>query len=220
MHVAVGLHPLLRREIPFHCVASRSNRRREQEQTVRIDWVLAAAEVVFVQRGFRGASVTEIARRADVALATLYKIFPSKEALFAAVMTRRMEGFLAQLRAASAVGTPRVRLQRFVEAMFVYFVDRGEVFRMYLAATHGFPWHIRSRLGERAAAGYRELVGVVEGMCRQALPPRGRSTAHATALAVVGTLNALLSDWIQAPRRRGAAIVAAEAWTVVGRLLP
>ena len=201
-------------------MASRSSARREQEQTVRLDWILAAAEAVFVQRGFRGASITDIARRADVALATLYKIFPSKEAVFAGVMERRMDGFLSQLRSASAVGTPRVRLQRFVEAMFVYFVDRGELFRMYLAATHGFPWHIRSRLGERAAAGYRDLVAEVEALCRQALSARSRRTAHATALAIVGTLNALLSDWIQAPRRRSAAKVAAEAWAVVGRLLP
>lgn len=198
----------------------RSTTRREQEQTLRLDWVLGAAEAVFLEHGFGRAGVVEIARRAEVALGTLYKTFPSKEDLFAGVIERRMDGFLLHLREASREGVPRVRLERLVHAMFGYFLRRGDLFRMYLAATHGFPWHLRSRLGERAVMGYHALVAEVEGICRLALPPRSRRTAHATALAVVGTLNAILGDWIKHPRGRSNAAVAAEAWAVVGRLVP
>jgi len=201
-------------------VQQRSTGRRQQEQTVRLDWVLGAAEAVFLERGFSGAGVAEIARRAEVALATLYKTFPSKDDLFAGVIERRMDGFLGHLREASAEGTPRVRLERLVHAMFSYFLQRGDLFRMYVAATHGFPWHLRSRLGARAVAGYHGLIAEVEAICRRALPPKSRRSAHATALAVVGTLNAILDDWIAHPRGRSNAAIAAEAWTVVGRLIP
>jgi len=201
-------------------VQPRSSRRRQQEQTVRLDWVLGAAEAVFLERGFGGAGVAEIAKRAEVALATLYKTFPSKEELFAGVIERRMDGFLGHVRAASADGTPRVRLERLVRAMFAYFLQRGDLFRMYVAATHGFPWHLRSRLGARAVTGYHALIDEVEAICRRALPARSRRSAHATALAVVGTLNAILGDWVEHPRGRSNDAVASEAWAVVGRLIP
>lgn len=199
---------------------SRSTNRRRQEQTFRLDWVLGAAEKVFLQRGFEGAGVAEIAKRAEVALATLYKTFPSKADLFAGVIERRMDGFLGHVRAASGDGAPRDRLEQLVRAMFAYFLQRGDLFRMYVAATHGFPWHIRSRLGARAVTGYHALVAEVEAICRPALPRRSRRTSHATALAVVGTLNAILGDWIAHPRGRTNERVATEAWAVVGRLIP
>lgn len=173
-----------------------------------------------MERGFVGAGVAEIARRGEVALGTLYKLFPSKDELLAGVVERRMDGFLGHVRAASAEGSPRVRLERLVRGTFAYFVHRGDLFRMYLAATHGFPWQLQSRLGESAAAHYRELVAEVEAICRLALPARSRHTARATALAAVGTLNAVLGDWIEHPRRRSSAAVADEAWAVVGRLVP
>jgi AcrR family transcriptional regulator len=199
---------------------STTTSRRQQEQTMRLDWVLRAAEAVFLERGYGGAGMVEIAKRAEVALGTLYKTFPGKDDLFAGVIERRMDGFLDHVRAASTDGSPRVRLERLVRGMFDYFLQRGDLFRMYVAATHGFPWHLRSRLGERAVTGYHALVAEVEGICRLALAGRSRRTAHATALAVVGTLNAVLGDWVESPRGRSNATVASEAWAVVGRLVP
>lgn len=44
--------------------------------------IIRAAEDIFLEKGFRLASVDEIAERADVTKRTLYKHFPSKLALF------------------------------------------------------------------------------------------------------------------------------------------
>ena len=40
--------------------------RRQQEQTRRLDWVLRAAEAVFLERGYGGAGMVEIAKRAGL----------------------------------------------------------------------------------------------------------------------------------------------------------
>ncbi len=48
--------------------------------------ILAAARGVFAMRGFHGAATAEIAAAADCSEPTLYKHFPSKHALFAAVI--------------------------------------------------------------------------------------------------------------------------------------
>ena len=52
--------------------------------------ILDAAETVFLERGFDGASVDEIADVARAGKPTIYARFPGKEALFVAVMARKV----------------------------------------------------------------------------------------------------------------------------------
>lgn len=56
-----------------------------QKTEVR-DRIQAAALEVFAERGFRGATMPEIATRAGVAAANIYRYYENKEALFAAVI--------------------------------------------------------------------------------------------------------------------------------------
>ena len=53
--------------------------------------VLIAAESLFLRSGYGDTSMQAVATRAGVAKATVYSNFPNKEALFAAVVTRRAE---------------------------------------------------------------------------------------------------------------------------------
>ena len=60
--------------------------------------VLAAAEAVFAERGVE-AGVPEVAERAGVGKATVYRSFPTKEHLIAAVALARLEDFERRVRA-------------------------------------------------------------------------------------------------------------------------
>ena len=59
--------------------------------------VVAAARAVFAERGLE-ASVPEVAARAGVGKATVYRSFPSKEHLIAAVVVDRLEDFERRAR--------------------------------------------------------------------------------------------------------------------------
>jgi AcrR family transcriptional regulator len=61
---------------------------RDTEQSRR-DRILDAAEHVFAESGFAGASLRDIVREARVNLATVYYYFDSKEGLMEAVLKRR-----------------------------------------------------------------------------------------------------------------------------------
>lgn len=52
--------------------------------------ILDAAAKVFLDRGFEGATIDEIAEEARAGKPTIYARFPSKEALFSAVMARKI----------------------------------------------------------------------------------------------------------------------------------
>lgn len=69
------------------------------------DKILAAAKEVFAEKGL-SAGVDAIAQRAGVGTGTLYRHFPSKEALIAAVFERRLEEIVAFAEEALAVDDP------------------------------------------------------------------------------------------------------------------
>lgn len=71
--------------------------------------VLAAAEQVFAELGL-SAPVEEIARRAGVGMGTLFRHFPSKEALAIAVLDGMHEGLNEHFRHALEVENPRKAL--------------------------------------------------------------------------------------------------------------
>ncbi len=60
--------------------------RKRMQGPKRKQAILKAARPLFAQNGFHGTSVRDIARAADVSEALLYKHFPSKEALYDAML--------------------------------------------------------------------------------------------------------------------------------------
>jgi AcrR family transcriptional regulator len=59
------------------------------EVAVRAENLLGVATEVFLEQGFKGASMSEIARRAGASKQTLYARYPSKAVLFAALVERK-----------------------------------------------------------------------------------------------------------------------------------
>jgi AcrR family transcriptional regulator len=171
--------------------------RRERERAFRNRLILEAAEEVFAARGFQGASIEEIAARADIAIATLYKLFGSKETIFAALVEHRQDEFLDQVGTIARAGsTPQLQIERLVEAVFRYFDHHQAAFRIYLGTTHGFHWHIRSSLGERSFAKYEEILklfaSLVQAAMQQGACAADRDPARLAA-AAMGVLNGLLT---------------------------
>lgn len=69
-----------------------------------------------------GVPIDEIARRAGVGPGTLYRHFPTKEALFMAVAVKRIEASIAQARGLATQDDP-------AEALFQYLRGLGAQFR-------------------------------------------------------------------------------------------
>jgi AcrR family transcriptional regulator len=72
---------------------------RSDEETIAI--ILEAARHEFSHTGFAATGMESVARRSGVSTKTLYRLFPTKAAVFEAMMTERIEVFvsLVKLRA-------------------------------------------------------------------------------------------------------------------------
>jgi len=131
--------------------------------------VVAAAAEVFAEKG-ESAVVPDIAARAGVGKGTVYRCFPTKEHLVAAVATERARWFEREARAAAADDDPWSAFSAFLARVAeAYCRDRGMVFSM----SHGL--ETPERLEARAAvmAALRELMdrAIAQGAMRPDADP-------------------------------------------------
>jgi AcrR family transcriptional regulator len=79
---------------------------------VRERQLLELAEALFAERGYAGASMDELARRAGVTKPVVYELFGSKDGLFAACVDRSIERLAADISTAvRAQDDPEERLR-------------------------------------------------------------------------------------------------------------
>ena len=87
--------------------------------------IIAAAAAVFAERGL-DAATAEIAHRAGVGEATLFRRFPTKDDLIDAIIETRMEEVAALADAAASEPDPAAALERFMQDLVKQFSrDRG-----------------------------------------------------------------------------------------------
>ena len=122
--------------------------------------ILEAALEIFRERGFEGATMREIATRAEVATGAAYYYFDSKEAIVMAFYERAQEELRVALeRLLEESGTFEERLRRIVQAKLDYFLPNRKL--LGALSAHTDPAHPLSPFSEKtrpgAGAGHRVL---------------------------------------------------------------
>ena len=103
---------------------SRMTAAERREQLIEI------ARTVFAEKGFDGASVEEIAARAEVSKPVLYEHFGGKEGVYAVVVDREVRQLLTMMREALTSGSPRLLLEQAAFALLDYIEQSSEGFRI------------------------------------------------------------------------------------------
>ena len=120
--------------------------------------ILDAAQRLFLERGFGGASVDEIAEAARASKPTIYARFPDKEALFAAVVTRFVKGLMEFEDYAPSGRTVRDKLVSLGAAIVERAIeDSVAVMRVMIAEAQRFP-ELSRRLHDVARNGAASAV--------------------------------------------------------------
>lgn len=88
------------------------------------DSILAAAEAVFGERGFEGATTAEIAARAGLPKANLHYYFATKVELYREVLKGVLEAWLAAANTFDSGADPAEALGRYIEAKMDLARDR------------------------------------------------------------------------------------------------
>lgn len=86
----------------------------------RTQLVLEAAERVFTDKGIENATMQDIANKANIGVATVFRFFPKKEKLIVAVATRKLETVLHHFQLVAAM--PLTCLQK-LDQLFDHFIS-------------------------------------------------------------------------------------------------
>jgi len=172
--------------------------RKEREKARHRLEILEAAEKVFARKGFRGATIEEIAQQAEFSVGTLYNFFESKEELYAAVLVERVQQF--QRLVENIFSRPEVDpvrlMEEFIERKAGFFAEHAPFFRLlhreHVAGSADISASWRRRLLEV----YQQFIARLEGAIRRGIetgrlrdmPPRD------TALALQGLTDSLLME--------------------------
>ncbi|MEM1195937.1 MAG: TetR/AcrR family transcriptional regulator [Pseudomonadota bacterium] len=168
-------------------------KRREMNPEGKRAKIMASAEALFVAHGYSGTSIADIAREADVAVGTVYRLFSDKSALLAELHLRMEDAFIeAMHRGWSAEASFHSRFAPMISATFDKVAEVQDVMPLYamtkdmIGATHYVP---NARMIECIAELYAQ--GVAAGAFRPVPAPIQAPLAHAM---VEGGMRAWMMD--------------------------
>ncbi|PAV25667.1 TetR family transcriptional regulator [Tamilnaduibacter salinus] len=157
-------------------------RRRKAAARQRI---LEATRHCVAEGGFGQATISRVAREADVATGTVYRHFESKEALFAEVFRQATQREVDKVTEALAGDEPApARLERALRR-FAHRALRGPTIAWSLIAEPVDPKVERERLQYREAYAFQFRQAIDDGIRETSLPPQN---ADITATCLVGAI--------------------------------
>ena len=174
--------------------------RKARERALRGAGVLSAARRLFARKGYQRSTMVEIAAAAELALGTLYQLFPSKEAILCRLLEEYMDGLIARVRDAIAeTSDARRQLESVVRTQLAFSQDNADVLRLYLSGWIGYEFTVRQQFGERIDTKYEEYLGLLAAVFRRGgrdgvfvlAPPRR------LAVALAGMIHALIRRWLR-----------------------
>ncbi|WP_449477687.1 TetR/AcrR family transcriptional regulator [Streptomyces abikoensis] len=169
-------------------VNAAQTRPKRMPREVRERQMLDAAVAVFARRGYRAASMDEIAELAGASKPLVYLYLNSKEDLFSACIRREAEALIAAVRAAVDPGEPADRrLWNGLRAFFAHTAAHPDGWAVLhcQARTHGEPFALE------IAALRQQLVDVVTQLIAESSADGGCS-APLPATEVAGIAHALV----------------------------
>lgn len=102
--------------------------RTPQDPQIRITEILDAAEYLFTIKGYRGTTISDIAKEMGVAQGMFYYYFKSKGEILEALLNRHVSSFVSEIKdmACSSI-TPSQKIGLMIFIMIHGIRDKGEV---------------------------------------------------------------------------------------------
>lgn len=118
-------------KVPSVPVAAASPPRKRKR--LRKEEIVAEATRLFAERGYEGASMGDLAERVGLRKASLFHHFPSKDVLYATVLTQLLQGVKnAIVSAAMAEGSFPERLDRLTDALTTTLSAQPHAARLFI----------------------------------------------------------------------------------------
>lgn len=174
--------------------------RREREKEKRRQDILEAAEEVFAAKSFHGASIDEVAERAEFAKGTIYLYFKSKEALYSALFENKTERMLGMVRdAVRAASSFPEKLTALVGTQLRFAEQNAWFFRIFTQERMDVGDGLKRENWARVYSLYTEFLTfmadvIALGQKEKHLRP---GDTERYALTLLGVVNITIRSWLE-----------------------
>jgi TetR/AcrR family transcriptional regulator len=179
--------------------------RREREKLRQRREILATALDLFSLNGYHNVSMQEIAEKAEFAIGTLYKFFPSKEDLYRTMIVERCHDFGKEARRSISQSDDEVeQLRHYVRFRSERFRNNLPFVRLFLAETRGVSFNLRGGLNEEVKSWYADLLQTLAGIFANGIEKKRFkriADPYFLAVALDSAIEAALLLWLDAPER-------------------
>ncbi len=175
---------------------------RQEKYLRRQGEIIDAAAAVFAEKGYHGASTTDIAERLGIRQGSLYYYFASKEAALEEVCHKGVAGFVQGLEAIAAGGAgPAEMIRAAIRNHLEPLRDRPDYVRTFLREREHLPDPSRRKIGRASRRYERLLQGIFEkGAASGAF--RADLDCRMGTLGLLGMLNGV-SLWFRGEKDAG-----------------
>jgi AcrR family transcriptional regulator len=156
---------------------------KRERGRLRVAAILEAGAQVFAEKGYEAATMTEIAARAETAIGSLYRFFPSKESLADALLENYADlaaANLAALQSQASTWTTRQLADALVD--FVLALQNKRQFVLAL---------LDARAGDRRLVFRASMRAGIAAILRAGLPGLTRSKAETMAPVLIEVLKSI-----------------------------
>ncbi|WP_300759778.1 TetR/AcrR family transcriptional regulator [Janthinobacterium sp.] len=169
---------------------------KRQRGHLRVAAIIEAGAGVFMEKGFEGATMTEIAARSGTAIGSLYRFFPSKEALADALLLQYTQHVISGL----------AELEQTVSGMAADGVADALVdFMLALQSQRSFAISLVEERGGREEGRLQFRAAMRDGMAailRKALPGLTPAKSKVAAVVVLHILKGITTAGDEKPAMR------------------
>ena len=177
--------------------------------------IIAAAVAAFARDGYDGTTMDAIAAGAAITKPVLYDHFPSKQALFLAVLQSIRDGLLARGQAiVREDADPEQRFRRSVDAFLAFVEQAPEAARVLLTVPAADP--VAAKVSREVQAG---ASAGIAALMAEFMPDHAPWRVAATAAFLKEGLHAVAVWWLDHPgpsRGEVVEIVVGAAWLGLG----
>jgi len=175
----------------------RSSRKPKGEGHARRAEILAAAERIFVEHGYEGATIRKIADEVGLSSTALYMHFAEKGEILHEICRGAFQSLMAANAAVLAEpGEPEVRLRRMLEAYIAFGFDNPNAYRLVYMTRPIELQGMQTAARELGHDLFRTFEAVVEDAAKAG---RVRGDARATAQALWAGAHGVVSLIITKP---------------------
>jgi AcrR family transcriptional regulator len=169
--------------------------RRQREKESRKNQILGAARTLLIEKGIQGASIHQIARRAELGVATIYFYYQNKEAVYAALQEEGLELLYQKIRqAARRAASPPEKIRRMSRAYYRFSETHRDYFDIinYFLSQPGiiFTPKVKNQVDFRG----NKILALVEEVIDQGLKQGlfEKSETRKSSILLWGTLHGLM----------------------------